>query len=412
MIWCLKAELASVWRLPLTNLQTNRINLLLGVVLLFPFSGSAQDLQGRFSSEKDSYMVGEPALFNVEIKNSDTEVVYLHAKNPDKCQDTYEFFVQGAGSGCGHKWDTECADEPEPLAPGDTFRGQWPLNYWFQFDHDGKYEVTATRHIPIRSTRGTLQDFTFSSKFEIKIDPVDPARVQSILQVFERNLHSTDPDVRHSALDVLATTAPDYFQAVALRLARDEDAFVVMHAVGALGRINTPETRAALADVITTGEATTDDQKIARIRAIEALGRGGDSGYEGLIGHYLDDKYEFIQLAAMVAVAELGKAEAVPQLQRFFSSADPVVRKNAAYALRFSLTPEAVEALIDAIADKDVKVRERVLTSLNELTGHSVGDSALNGASPEKLQEAWRSWWRTNKGKLTLPEHLEFLCHL
>jgi hypothetical protein len=356
-------------------------------------------------------MVGEPVLFNMEIKNTGADVVYVNAKNPGKCLDTYEFLVTGPSSGCGVKWDDECGDELTPLVHGDSFHGQWPLNFWYEFERDGKYEVSVTRHIPVRSIRGEYQDFTFSSKFEVKLDPVDPARVQSILQEFERNLHSADPDVRHSALDVLATTAPIYFQGIALRLSRYKDPFAVLHAVGALGRLNTPETRAALADVITNGEATTDDEVVARIRAIEALGRSGDASYQGLIEHYMKDKNEHIQLAAMVAVAQLGKAEAVPQLQRFLFSADPVIRKNAAWGLRFSTTPEAVEALINAIADKDASVRERVLTSLKELTGRTDGDSQGIGA-PEKTQESWRSWWRTNKGKVTLPEDLEFICHM
>jgi hypothetical protein len=393
-----------------SELPSNRVILILGIVLFCPLSGPAQDLQGRFYPEKDGYMVGEPVLFNMEIKNTGAEGLYINAKNPDKCLDTYEFFVTGPSSGCGAKWDGECRDEQSPLVHGDSYRGQWPLNFWYQFERDGKYEVSATRHIPIQSSRGDFQDFTFSSKFEVKLDLPDPVRVQGILQEFDRNLHSSDPDVRHSALDVLSTTAPIYFQGVALRLSRDKDAFAVYHAVGALGRMNTPETRAALADVITTREATTDDEIIARIRAIEALGRSGDASYQGLIEHYMKDNNEHIQLAAMVAVAQLGKAEAVPHLQRFFFSADPVTRKNSAYALRFSTSPEAVEALINAIADKDACVRERVLTSLKELTGHSVGDSPRNGA-PEKTQDSWRSWWRANKGKLTLPE-LEFVCHM
>jgi hypothetical protein len=393
------------------NVRTSRFIFMLGVVLFCSAFGPAQDLQGRFYPEKESYMVGEPALFNVEIKNAGPEVIYINAKNPDKCLDTFDFSVTGAGSGCVANWKAECRDPLSPLAPGDTIRAQWPLNFWYQFERSGKYEVKATRHIPIRSAHGDFQDFTFSSKFEVKLDPPDPVRVQTILQEFERNLHSNDPEVRHAALDVLSTTAPSYFQGTALRLARDEDAFVVLHAAGALERINTPETRAALADIIATGEATTEYKITARIRAIEALGRNGDASYQSLIEHYIDDKNEHIQLAAMIADAQLGKAEAVLHLQRFFFSSEPVIRKNAALALRFSTASEAVEALVNAIPDKDAGVRERVLTSLKELTGHSVG-GALDGASPERIQDRWRSWWRANIGKLVLPEHLEFLCQM
>jgi hypothetical protein len=390
----------------------SRAVFILGAIWIFCLSGTAQELQGRFYPEEGTYMVGEPVVVNMEIKNAGKEVVYVNAKDdPGKCLDRYEFFVSGPSSGCGAKWEGGCRDEQSAVLAGDSYSGQWPLNFWYQFEREGKYDVTAMRHIPVRSVRGELQDFTFSSKFEVNLRPTDPVRVQSILQEFERNLHSSDPDVRHAALDVLSTTAPSYFERIALKLARDEDPFVVAHAVGALGRINTPETRAALADVVTSGKAATDDQIIARIRAIEALGHSGDASYQGLIEHYVDDKNEHVQLIAMVAIAQLGKAESVPPLQRFFLSADPIARKNAAYALAFSTAREAVEALINAIADKDANVRERVLTSLKERTGQSFGDSAVDAISAENIQNRWRSWWRANKDKLTVPEP-QFLCHM
>jgi HEAT repeat protein len=251
------------------------------------------------------------------------------------------------------------------------------------------------------------EDFTFSSKFDVKITPLDPVLVQSILQEFEKKLHSGDPDVRHDALDVLSSTAPDYFQDIALTISRSKDAFAVLHAIGALERINTPETRAALADLLTAEEPKSDDEILVRIHAIEALGHNGDATYQTIVGRYLADRDQHIQLNAMAAIAQLGKAEAVPQLQRFFFNPNPVVRKNVAAAMRFSLTPEAVEALINSIPDKDPSVREQILTSLTRLTGYSVANS-----TPERVQSAWRAWWRDNKGKLPFPEHLTFLCHL
>lgn len=374
-------------------------------------SAPAQDLQGRFYPEKDSYMLGEPVLFNVEIKNAGAETVYLNAKDPHKCLDQYEFFITGRSSGCGANWVPGCEDETTALKPGDSFYGQWELDSWYQFEREGKYTVNATRHIPVESIRGEFHDFTFSSKFDVQLEAPDPLRVQSILQEFERNLNSSDFDVRHTALDVLATTAPAYFENTVLRLSRYKDAFVVFHAAAALGRINTAETRAALADIITSRQANNENEIIARIRAIEGLGRSGDESYLTLVGHYLDDPDEHIQLAAMVAVAQLGKAPVVPQLQRYFFSPNPVFRKNAAQALRFSTTPEAVEVLIDALTDKDAGVRKQASTSLKELTGHSVG-TADDGTIATQIQEHWRTWWRQNKGKPPLPDHIEFLCHM
>jgi HEAT repeats len=385
--------------------------ILLVILSFFPISVVAQNLEGRFYPEKDSYMVGEPVIFNMEIKNTGKEVVYLNAKNPDKCLDSYEFFVSGPSSACGAKWVAGCGDEQFAMVPGDSYKGQWPLDFWYQFTHEGKYDVTATRHIPILSFRGDLQDFTFSSKFKLELTPTDPIRVQSILQGFERNLHSSDPDVRHAALDVLSATNASYFQDIALTLSRDKGPFVVLHAVGALARINTPETRAALADVLGSGKEDTEEEISSRCRVIEALGNGGDTTYLGLIQQYVDDKNDRVQLSAMIAAAELGMTEAVFHLQRVLLSANATARKNAAYALLYSKAPEAVDVLINAITDKDIKVRERVLTSLQELTEQRFGDSTADVISAEKTQKIWRSWWEAHKDQL--PSHeVKGLCEM
>ena len=383
------------------------------MALLSSFSvyAEAQQLEGRFTAETGSYMVGEPVLFNLEIKNTGAEIGYLHAKSPAGCLDTYEFSAQGTNSPvCSAKWNPECIDDLLPLKPGEAEQAQWPLNFWFQFEKEGEYEVSATRHIPIMSTAGEYRDFAFSSKFRFKISPLDPARVQSILQDFERKLHSDDPEIRHAALDILSTTAPEYFQDTALTVSRSKDAFAVLHAIGALERINTPETRAALGDLLTPEEPTTEDEIMVRVHAIESLGHSGDASYQTSIARYLENKNEHIQLAAMVAIAQLGKAEAVPQLQRFFFSPNPVFRNNVAYALSFSTTPESVEALINFVPDKDNGVRERILSSLNGLTGHSV--QGAKQMSPVQMQNAWRLWWHQNKAKVYFPDRLEFVCHM
>jgi hypothetical protein len=60
-------------------------------------------------------MVGEPVLFNMEIKNPDAGVVYINAKNPGKCLDTFVFSVSGSGMACSATWDAHCHEEQSPL---------------------------------------------------------------------------------------------------------------------------------------------------------------------------------------------------------------------------------------------------------------------------------------------------------
>jgi hypothetical protein len=379
-------------------------------IFLFALPCLAQELQGRFYSEKDTYMLGEPALFNIEIKNPGRNRFFINAKNPDHCVDTYDFLVSGDGQACNTQWNDYCLVEQSELAPGDSFHAQWPLNHWFQFETEGKYHVSITRHIPIRTSQGEFQDFTFSSKFDFAVVTADPVRVQGLLQDFERNLQNDDPNVRHVALDVLSTTAPAYFQSVALRLLRGDDAFAAIHAAVALGHMNTPETRAALAEVITAGNETADEGEgnnvVVRARALDGLGTSEDPGYLGFVEHYLHDKNWGIQLAAMKATAELGRSSVVPEFEQFLQSPDPVSRRNAAWALQHSANPEAVDALISALDDKDSEVREHTVDSLKYLTGHQEPGSN----SPENLQTKWRAWWRANRSKVK-PQEFVSTCH-
>ena len=166
------------------------------------------------------------------------------------------------------------------IKTGESEQAQWPLNFWYQFEGEGEYEVSVTRHVPIMSNGGERRDFTFSSKFDVRIAPPDPARAQSILQDFEKKLHSNDPEVRRAALDVLSSTATEYFQDIAMTVSRSKDALAVLHAVGAPERINTAETRAALGDLLTTDEAHTEDEILVRIHAKEGLGHSGNASYQ------------------------------------------------------------------------------------------------------------------------------------
>jgi hypothetical protein len=107
----------------------------------------AQQLQGRSYSEADSYIVGGPVLFNLEIKNTGSEDVYLHAKNPSGRLDTYAFSVQRrtlqpvAQTGMPNTRCGVCIK-----TGGIGTEAQWPLNFWYQFEGEGEYEVSVTGH--------------------------------------------------------------------------------------------------------------------------------------------------------------------------------------------------------------------------------------------------------------------------
>jgi hypothetical protein len=378
------------------------------VLFLSAFLSSAQELQGNFHPDKDTYMIGEPVFFTTEIKNTRNEPVYLWAQKPGDCLNLYEFSVSRFG--CTNKWDEGCVAPPMLLGPGETYREGWPLDNWYRLNHEGKYDVTISHKLRISSSSRGLEDFSFSSKFQIKLRLADSESVEKVLQKFERDLTSDDPDVEHAALDTMATTAASYFLPDVMRIAHDKDPFRVVHAIAALRQMNIPEGRAVLADIITNRETTNQDEITVRFNAIQALGESGDVGYLSLVQRYTGDKIDSIQLESMIAVAQLGGDATTPQLQQFLLSPDPATRKNAAFALPFAMNRQAVDALIEALTDKETEVRKQALTSLEGMTGHS---EALSGSAlPLEMQNRWRKWWRENRENARLIEPPAFVCRM
>ena len=156
--------------------------------------------------------------------------------------------------------------------PGEVFTAQWPLDFWYRIEREGTYKTSISCSTRYSSRSGGIQQLQFSSELELKVLPTDPAEVAPVLQKFEADLHSPDPLMQHDALDVLATTAPFYFHDEILRLARDEDPFKVLHAIGALERLNMPEGRAALAEIILSRKTDNQEEQTVRCKAIDALG--------------------------------------------------------------------------------------------------------------------------------------------
>ena len=292
---------------------------------------SQAQVSARFYLNKDSYPVGEPLTFTLEIKNSTSAAIYLFPKAMGTCSDAFSFWMTGPGIACGATFDPGCSDETVELPAGETYTADWPLDFWYHVTQAGTYRVTISRPIRYSTLKGGIQSFPISSKMTLQTVPADPAQVEQTLQKFRSDLQSPDPLVRHSALDVLATTAPDHFYDETLRLARDPDAFKVEHAVGALGRMNTPEARQVLAEVITTRKLDNDDEQSARCHAIESLGNSGDVSYVAFLEPYVPRANTCEGLYAMTAIAKLGQGSVVSVLQPQLQSQ---VQKQRWWAIR------------------------------------------------------------------------------
>ncbi len=370
-------------------------------------------ITARFYLNKDSYSVGEPLMFTMEVKNQTPDTIYLFPKPSGKCSDLFTFSMNGPGMLCETRFETECTDDTVDVKAGDTYTAQWPLDFWYRIDHEGKWDVTISRKTHYTGLKTGVRSLDFSSQLQLNVVPGDPAQVEEVLRKFQADLQSPDPNVRHDALDVLATTAPDYFHDETMRLAREEDAFYVEHAVGALSRMNTPETRAMLAEIITTRKIDSDSEEAARCHAIEGLGMSGDASYLAMLVPYADHTNTPCEgELAMQAMARLGRGSAVPQLQTYLHSQDPKQRLYAVEALRITSAPEAVDPLIGALRDKDADVRAKAAASLSELTGHSIVKPGQPSPGPIQLENLWRTWWHNHQQTAKMVEYPPMICRM
>jgi len=386
-----------------------------GVVLLticLSIGASAQ-LAARFHLNKDTYSIGEPLMFTLEIKNPTPDTVSLFPKAVGKCSDAFNFTMSGPGPACSVPWDPGCTDDTVELPAGETYTAEWPLDFWYHVTRAGSYSVDISRPIRYSTLKGGIQSLAVSSRLTLQVVPADPAQIEQSLQKFHADLQSPDNLVRHTALDVLATTAPDYFYDEALRLARDPDPFNVEHAVGGLGRMNTPEARQVLAEVITTRKIEgNDDEQSARCHAIESLGNSGDATYVPFLEPYVPRADTCEGLYAMAAIAKLGKGSVVPLLQTQLQSPVQKQRWWAIRALRITNSPDAVDAIITALRDKDPEIRAHAATSLTELTGHSVTKRGVPTPTPLQLENLWLAWWHNHKNSTTIIDYPGELCHM
>ena len=390
----------------------------LATILLAIAPGMSGQVTGRVYLEKESYAVGEPLFFILEIKNSGKDPIQLYPRLPGQSLGNFSFSMQSAavekpGASCGAVWNlAESSADPYDLQAGGTYTYKWPLDFWYRIEQKGTYKVSISGYLLYSSLQGGTQQVQFSSDSQLNVLSGDPTHVEEVLRKFEADLRSSDYDIQHNALDVLATTAPSYFHDVIFRLARDEDPFIVQHAVGALERINTPDAHALLAEIIATRKADDPDEQDLRCSAIKALGHSGDASYMQMLAPYTEHANTRESEFAMVAIAELGRDQAVPLLQGFLQSPQVKQRLSAVTALRLTASPDAVDALIGALRDKDEAVREKAAIILIMLTGNSVTTSDQPAPGPLQLENLWLVWWDKHRKEAKLAEPGPGICRM
>ena len=395
--------------------------MLLAISLLAALPASAQELAATFYARKPIYLQGEPVWFVFEVTNKGNVPVHIEDSNPyGVCAlgGGYYFDVPGAMTvgrwRCGYV--ASCAGGGSKLlSPGATYTQRLLLNQWFVIDHPGKYRVSASRQLRFS---GRVTSFgmllapgtrTFKSEFEIAVVEGERAEVERTFEPFLENLSRPELsklefELRVEAVETITAMAPPFLEKTLIALANGPDSFAQGRAIPALGRLNTAESKKALAKLIE------DREPYYSWQAIDALAETHDRSYVPLLAELAREPAW--QNVVIPALGELGGqgvvSSLVPLVQYPLGPPnEPPVQSLAIRGLANSGSPEAVPYLIEAL--RDPLVHQDAVNALEQLTHVVIWDEknkhwlyGQDQATMERMAERWQRWWKSRGGKAKL----------
>ena len=392
----------------------------LAISLLAALPASGQELAATFYAQKPAYLLGEPVWFVFEVTNKGTVPVLIEDSNPySVCAlgGGYYFDVPGAMPvgrwRCGYV--ASCAGGgSKPLPPGATYTQRLLLNQWFVINHPGKYHISASRKLRFSgriSTFGTLQASatrSFKSDFEIAVAEGGRAEVERAFTPFLENSSSPEFDLRAEAVETITAMAPSFLEETLIALANGPDSFARGRAIPALGRLQTAESKRALAKLIE------DRRSDYSWQAIDALAQTGDRSYVPLLAELA--KEPAWQNVAIPALGELGGLGVVSSLVLLAQYPlrppnEPAVQSLAIRGLANTGNREAIPYLIEAL--RNPLVHQDAVNALEQLTHLVFWDEknkhwlyAQDQTTAQKMAERWQRWWKSRgeKAKLYGPD--------
>ena len=376
--------------------------LILSFALLGAPLAMAQSVDARFSTEKSNYLVGEPLFAILTVSNKTSESIWLDIQPPHlatiRC-DNFAIEVPGAAP-AGDQWGCgvagSCLRGLREVLPHKNITLRQLVNQQFRLQA-GAYALRAQTTIAVHN-----QDLFDSSKMEqvnafdtlqVRVHPGSENELEAAFRPIVAQLNDSDPMQRASAAAAITELAPPFLEDLLIALTNTEFS---SSAVVALRKADTPKTRAALAHI-----ATSSNDAMLRVAAIDNLGRSNDAAYLPLLFELMESGDKSIQNAAAPAAGTLGGSQAVPRLSAFVSSGDVEKRISGADGLGRTRARQAVPVLIQLLLDTDSDVRQEAVSSLWLMTHRA----AFNGnqwadisttESAAAVHQKWMNWWSSN----------------
>ena len=170
-------------------------------------------------------------------------------------------------------------------------------------------------------------------------------------------LREENPWVRMAAVEALGQTGNSSAVAPLVEALRDEEPSIRSTAIKSLGEIGDARSVATLIKALGDGNM--------RMTAIKALGQTGDVSAVAPLVEALT--HENLRRSAIEALGEIGDAGAVAPLVETLRDEDCWVREAASMALGKIGDPSAVAPLAEALRDEDSRVRRAATEALGEI---------------------------------------------
>jgi HEAT repeats len=365
---------------------------LLAVLTLAPAAPAwGQWLTGRFSPEKQRYLVQEPIVVQLELTNKSQQTVTIEESS--SCGFEPSFEVPDAEPaertslwGCsGGGYVGSCLGALIELRPGQRFEKRYLLKGPFRSIYPGLYHVRAVYSHAVYDQGQVVATQEIESDFVISLEPGTPSELAAVYEPFLRALKSPDWELKGLALEAVTQNPPPFLEPVVLRLA--DDPGTAAASIAGLKRPASPAAKAKLAE-LSSGK----HPEWIRGAAVEALGELDNPAYCQLMLNIARESPSLPQVP-LLAAGRLCGSKAVPAVVGVLAGADNSQRFAAAYALGNTNSRAAVAVLIALLGDASADVRRAAADALATLTHRRSAASVRDDQSARGARFDWAGWW-------------------
>jgi HEAT repeat protein len=377
---------------------------LLGILLVglaVPAASFAGNVGARFTTDRATYLLGEPVIVSLTVTNNGGKTIWLEFKPPGMGLLCYDFSVEVRGADSPEPWGCgmagSCGRGLMSVEAGKSITRRRLLNREYRFRLMGSYAIHASATVMVRDQdlwdSPVIDQVEADDTISIKMRRGSENQLRAAFQPFATEIDSPDTVRQNDAVSAITELAPSLLEDVLVHLTKTKHAG---SAIIALRKVNTPKAWDVLAQI-----ATGDGDRSLRIAAIENLGRTSGAVYLPALFELMQSQDKEIRAAAANAAAELGKSDSVPHIVMLLSSGDSDARQAGANSLGRTHAQTAVPLLIGLLADSDANVRQAAVSSLFLLTHRAALDKSgwsdvTTSEGAAAVHARWVAWWRSH----------------